>query len=770
MKKLLLTCFLALGIGANAQLNYNGDFEDSNEVANNYSGFTGFSVTAAAACSGSYGGQLTVSATTASTGGWIETGALVPGTNGMKVNVTAKYKKTANVTGTLMLALFEEVATNTWGYTAITTIPLTAAAITTCQTVTGVIPEGVLTSNKNWGIGFYFTRTGSTVGSVYVDDIVFVQDPTTGPPATCATVTNPVAGSVIPGGTLQMKWNAVSSAAAYKVSVGSTSGGTDVFNGTVYGTSQNVVLGTDKNYFAKVVPTNDKGDAAGCTEFTFSTNNQVVHCGPLISTAPTAMAPIKSVNFAGVTNTSDAAATTIGAGFNPHEFFTNVVFNIDKTTMTSVPLTVQGITNGNAANGWAMTVYIDWNNDGDFDDASEAYFNTPATMVRVGGVTDNPVTLVGNITIPATASPGNKTMRIKYNFQGSTTATHPALATACSDIGNGQVEEYTIKIAEPAVAPSCVAFTAPVNGATDFPANSTITWEASALATGYKVYIGTTSGGTDVANGVSVSTNSYSASLTPFVTYYAKVLPYNAAGEPTGCTEITFTTKDLSYCAAGADQITYEKIDNVNFNGNNNASTSTAGYEDFTSVVFEAAKESTYPIAVTISADYDAGDRVYVWIDYNKNGIFDTNEKVELSQAQVASGNIVVPANAVEGNTRMRVRLSWSTTGGNDTSCGNSTYGQVEDYTVKILPKIPAATADVNKAKVTVYPNPFHDVLKISDVKGVKSISVSDVSGRHIKSMKVSTELDLSELKTGLYIVTLQMEDGTVRTVKAIKK
>ena len=128
-----------------------------------------------------------------------------------------------------------------------------------------------------------------------------------------------------------------------------------------------------------------------------------------ISTAPTAMAPIKSVNFAGVTNTSDAAATTIGAGFNPHEFFTNVVFNIDKTTMTSVPLTVQGITNGNAANGWAMTVYIDWNNDGDFDDASEAYFNTPATMVRVGGVTDNPVTLVGNITIPATASPGNKT-------------------------------------------------------------------------------------------------------------------------------------------------------------------------------------------------------------------------------------------------------------------------------------------------------------------------------------------------------------------------
>ena len=80
------------------------------------------------------------------------------------------------------------------------------------------------------------------------------------------------------------------------------------------------------------------------------------------------------------------------------------------------------------------------------------------------------------------------------------------------------------------------------------------------------------------------------------------------------------------------------------------------------------------------------------------------------------------------------------------------------------------ATSSVTKNAVLVYPNPFHDVLKISDVKGVASITITDVSGRTVKNMKPSTELNLSSLNAGLYIVTLHMEDGSVKTVKAIKK
>lgn len=79
---------------------------------------------------------------------------------------------------------------------------------------------------------------------------------------------------------------------------------------------------------------------------------------------------------------------------------------------------------------------------------------------------------------------------------------------------------------------------------------------------------------------------------------------------------------------------------------------------------------------------------------------------------------------------------------------------------------------DNNSTKNTIsaYPNPFSDVLTISDVKNVKSILVSDVSGRIIKNIAVQKEINLSDLKSGLYFVTLKMEDGSTNTIKAIKK
>jgi len=55
MKKILFPCLLALGIGANAQYNFTGTFEDA---ADGYYGqFGDGTVTAAAACNGDFGGQ-----------------------------------------------------------------------------------------------------------------------------------------------------------------------------------------------------------------------------------------------------------------------------------------------------------------------------------------------------------------------------------------------------------------------------------------------------------------------------------------------------------------------------------------------------------------------------------------------------------------------------------------------------------------------------------------------------------------------------------------
>ncbi len=74
------------------------------------------------------------------------------------------------------------------------------------------------------------------------------------------------------------------------------------------------------------------------------------------------------------------------------------------------------------------------------------------------------------------------------------------------------------------------------------------------------------------------------------------------------------------------------------------------------------------------------------------------------------------------------------------------------------------------KDEIKIYPNPFTDILKISDIKNLLSISVIDRSGRLLKTGIPSSELNLSELNQGNYLLVLTMKDGTQKTFKVIKK
>ena len=78
---------------------------------------------------------------------------------------------------------------------------------------------------------------------------------------------------------------------------------------------------------------------------------------------------------------------------------------------------------------------------------------------------------------------------------------------------------------------------------------------------------------------------------------------------------------------------------------------------------------------------------------------------------------------------------------------------------------------DLTKNNIKVYPNPFSDILNISDIKNVKSISVMDIAGRLVKTFdKPASTLQLRELNAGMYMIVLHMNDGTKQTLKAIKK
>ncbi|RYE15508.1 MAG: hypothetical protein EOP51_26785, partial [Sphingobacteriales bacterium] len=189
--------------------------------------------------------------------------------------------------------------------------------------------------------------------------------------------------------------------------------------------------------------------------------------------------------------------------------------------------------------------------------------------------------------------------------------------------------------------------------------------------------------------------------VTPSATaFYRAVVTCGAASGTSNPVQVAVTP---CYCTAGATSTTFEKIGRVQFGTINNASTSTAGYEDFTAISSPAYIGATMPITVTLAGGF-AADQVKVWIDFNKDFDFDdAGESVYTSANGVGphTGSIVIPGTVTAGPTRMRVRMHDTSLGANATPCGTSTYGQVEDYTVNFVPCVPA-TVTTQAANATV--------------------------------------------------------------------
>ena len=763
MRKLLLICLLLTGVGIYAQYDFTADFETY--PTNIYKDLGGGSQTAAASCTGQYGGQLTMPSSMASTAILIDMGPTGLGTigqksNGQKINVKAKYKKPQGLVGLISLAYFIKApGSTTWtSYQLGDKLTFSSAAITDCTELSGTVPVGYIQPDAETAVGVLVTRTAGS-GDIYVDDIEIKQEVVNTPPAECTTVLNPLNGSTITGGTAEFKWTPVPLASKYKVTIGTTPGGSDVYSAYANTATKLITLPLQKTLYAKIIPANEAGEATGCSEFSFTTNDTLGYC-PIGSTTPDAIYPISSVSFNGKANTS-----TEEIGQQPvYEDFSNVEFEAAK--YNSYPLTIKGP--ALAGFRFGATVFIDWNSDADFDDEGEQLFTTPETFL--GGVAAiNELT--GMITVPDTAPLGKVQMRIKYNYNSSSTTLNSALRLPCGAMSNGQVEDYTLVVKNVTGVASCSSIISPANDAAGLSPNVTVKWNVASGAAGYKLYIGKAPGQYNVANGIEVKATSYTLLLDKFTKYYAKVVPYNQYGTPEGCQEMQFTTGDLAYCAAAATSTTsqYEKISRVRFADLDNPSKLTDGYENFLDFVANVKPGEQYPITVDI-ANVSSLDKVLVWIDYDQNGIFgDANETTALTvntAAKNATGKVTIPPDAKIGKTRMRVRLNYNTV---PSPCGSTTYGQVEDYSVSIANSMGTADA-VEKTEITPYPNPFSDFLKISDIKNVKTVLFTDLAGRLVKALPAKTEINVSDLKPGLYLVTLKMKDGTSKTFKAIKK
>ena len=115
-------------------------------------------------------------------------------------------------------------------------------------------------------------------------------------------------------------------------------------------------------------------------------------------------------------------------------------------------------------------------------------------------------------------------------------------------------------------------------------------------------------------------------------------------------------------------------------------------YTRYQNTPFDIARQTTVTIDITTGPDFAYGQHTAAWVDFNRNNIFEESENVALSEdpadgETVVSYSFYVPASAVLGNTRIRIR------GGSDDgyeytaegACDTYDYGETEDYILNIV-------------------------------------------------------------------------------------
>gem|GEM_PF-2011152 len=182
----------------------------------------------------------------------------------------------------------------------------------------------------------------------------------------------------------------------------------------------------------------------------------------------------------GTTNITNLAN---GYSTNGYGDFTTMIVTVDQGNS----FTISAAAGALASFTYKWAVWVDWNNDGDFDDPGETVYS----YLLTNGIN----TMTATITVPATATVGNKRLRIRDLRDYQTQALVP-----CGNLPGGETEDYTLAVTS-GVPVTCAAPTVPTATgitATTASLNWTQTgtppqWEIKYGPTGFNVNTGGTS-------------------------------------------------------------------------------------------------------------------------------------------------------------------------------------------------------------------------------------------------------------------------------------
>ena len=237
----------------------------------------------------------------------------------------------------------------------------------------------------------------------------------------------------------------------------------------------------------------------------------------------------------------------------------------------------------------------------------------------------------------------------------------------------------------------------------------------------------------------------------------------------------TFTVYPGCYCTSSGANSANAYLNSFCFTDICVGSGDDGGYA-FNDINFTAGAGDSIPVAFdpVVTSPFSTGAYLRIWIDYNQNGSFE--DPAELAYSGIGtgftSGDIVIPGDAMGGQTLMRVQMKkWLPVIPvipAPTPCEHFAEGEVEDYLLTILtPRLANPELD---QQFEVWPNPATDQVTVqltSQLNGEAKVSLIDMQGRLVMSSTVAVQegsnnmqLSVDGLAEGLYILNIQVGES----------
>lgn len=234
----------------------------------------------------------------------------------------------------------------------------------------------------------------------------------------------------------------------------------------------------------------------------------------------------------------------------------------------------------------------------------------------------------------------------------------------------------------------------------------------------------------------------------------------------------TPTSLNVGYYSMAINKVMIHQINNSTAIGIN------AGYSDFSCTQITPAL-STGPNKIEVAVSNNnpqVTDNYYVegYIDYNKNGTFESNELIfsEIvppnTNNQMFTFYFTPPTNVpMKELLRMRIFSDRYNISNTKLNCGAQfNIGDVEDYGVYFVSNL--STENTEYTNLKFYPNPVKDLLNIeTNAFENANIEIYSMSGQLIKSIKSDSQhiqIDVSKLSSGTYI--LKIDNNSQKFIK----